>query len=87
MDYYTHQHMPMIEELLRDSLLGYEIDKGISGRNPEDPAPFFAIGYLYFEKLSTYRNSFAPHAEQIVGDIPNYTNVKPVLQISEVILP
>ena len=62
-----------------------EIDKGIAGRTPEDTVPYLAIGYLYFDSIETYANSFGPHAEKILGDIPNYTNIQPVIQISEVV--
>jgi len=85
MDYYSDTHMPMVASLLRDSLTSYEIDKGISGRMPDDSVPYLAIGYLYFDKLSAYQNSFGPHAEKIVNDIPNYTNIQPIIQISEII--
>jgi hypothetical protein len=35
--------MPMIANLLGDSLKLYEIDKGLAGRNPGDPIPYLAI--------------------------------------------
>jgi len=85
MDYYSNKHMPMIASLLGDSLKGYEIDKGIAGRTPADPIPYLAIGYLYFDKLSAFQNSFKPHAEKVRGDVSNYTNIQPILQISEVV--
>ena len=85
MDYYSNKHMPMIASLLGDSLKLFEIDKGIAGRTPNDPIPYLAIGYLYFDKLSAYQNSFRPNAEKIRGDVPNYTNIQPVVQISEVL--
>lgn len=85
MDYYSNKHMPMVASLLGDSLKLLTIDKGIAGRTPEEPVPYLAIGYLYFDKLSAYQNSFGPHAEKIVNDIPNYTNIQPVIQISEVL--
>ena len=85
MDYYSTKHMPMVASLLGDSLKLFEIDKGIAGRTPNDPVPYLAIGYLYFDKLSAYQNSFRPNAEKIRGDIPNYTNIQPVVQISEVL--
>ncbi len=85
MDYYSTNHMPMLANVMGDSLKFYEIDKGISGRTPDEPIPYLAIGYLYFDTLSAYQNSFGPNAEKIVGDIPNYTNIQPVVQISEVI--
>jgi uncharacterized protein (TIGR02118 family) len=85
MDYYANKHMPMVADLLGDSLKLMAIDKGLAGRTPEEPIPYLAIGYLYFDKLSAYENSFGPNAEKIVGDIPNYTNIQPVVQISEVL--
>lgn len=85
MDYYSKKHMPMLKTLMGDSLKLLEIDKGISGRTPDEPIPYLAIGYLYFDKLSAYQNSFGPNAEKIVGDIPNYTNIQPIVQISEVL--
>ncbi|MEM9649946.1 MAG: EthD family reductase [Bacteroidota bacterium] len=85
MDYYSNKHMPMVANLLGDSLKLLEIDKGMGGRTPDDPMPYLAIGYLYFDQLSAYQNSFGPHAQQIVGDIPNYTNTQPIIQISEVL--
>lgn len=85
MDYYSTKHMPMIKVLLGDSLKLYQIDKGLAGRNANDAIPYLAIGYLYFDKLSAYQNSFRPHAEKIRGDVANYTNIQPVIQVSEVI--
>ncbi|HEY3429313.1 MAG TPA: EthD family reductase [Cyclobacteriaceae bacterium] len=85
MDYYSSKHMPMIASLLGDSLKRYEIDKGIAGRTSSDPIPYLAIGYLYFDKLSAFQNSFKPHAEKIRGDVMNYTNIQPIIQISEVL--
>lgn len=85
MDYYSTKHMPMVASLLGDSLVRYEIDKGIGGRTPADPIPYLAVGYLYFNKLSAYQNSFKPHADKIRGDVQNYTNIQPIIQISEVI--
>ena len=85
MDYYTNNHMPMVAELLGDALKKVAIDEGIAGRTPEDAVPYLAIGYLYFDTLADYQEAFGPHAEQIVSDITNYTNIQPVLQISEIL--
>jgi uncharacterized protein (TIGR02118 family) len=85
MDYYADKHMPMVAELLGDALKLYEIDKGLAGRTPDESIPYLAIGYLYFDSLESYQNAFGPHAAQITGDIPNYTNIQPVVQVSEVL--
>ncbi|MBX2815078.1 MAG: EthD family reductase [Saprospiraceae bacterium] len=85
MSYYRDTHMPMVADLLGDALKTLSIDEGMGGRSPGEPAPYLAIGYLYFDALSEYEEAFGPHAEQIIGDIPNYTNSQPILQISKVV--
>ncbi|MFP2996858.1 EthD family reductase [Spongiivirga sp. MCCC 1A20706] len=85
MEYYSNKHMPMLDSLFGDSLKSYAIDKGIAGRTPDEPIPYLAIGYLYFDTLSDYENSFGPNAKTILGDIPNYTNIQPQVQISEIL--
>lgn len=85
MDYYENKHMPMVARLLGDSLKTLGIDKGIAGGAPDAPLPYMAIGYLYFDKLSAYQNSIAPHVDEIRSDIQNYTNIQPVILVSEVV--
>ena len=85
MDYYSTKHMPMVAGLFGDAMKAMAIDKGMAGRTPEEPIPFLAIGYLYFDQLSDYEQAFGPHAETILNDIPNYTNIQPIVQVSTVI--
>ena len=37
-----------------------------------------------FDSVQSFQASFAPHAQEIMEDIPKYTNSKPILQIGEV---
>ncbi|MDN5284955.1 MAG: EthD family reductase [Mucilaginibacter sp.] len=83
MDYYTKNHMPLMAKFF--NLKIYAIDKGLAGGAPNVPVPFLAIGYLYFDKLSDYEKALALHAEEIKADFPKYTNITPLIQISEVI--
>ena len=85
MEYYATQHMPMVAELFGEPLRHWAIDKGMSGRTPDEPLPYVAVGYFYFDSLEAYEKAFGPNAEKILGDIPNYTNIQPTVQISEVI--
>jgi uncharacterized protein (TIGR02118 family) len=76
----------MIAELLGDAVIGATVEKGLAGAEPGSTAAFQAMGNLYFESMETFQNSFGPNAEKIMADIPNYTNIEPVIQISEVII-
>jgi len=84
MDYYSTKHMPMAAGLFGDSLKAMSIDKGLSGGAPGSPAPYLAIGYFYFETMSSCQNSMGPNSAKLRADVPNYTNIQPVIQISEV---
>jgi uncharacterized protein (TIGR02118 family) len=83
-EYYSSKHVPMLKSLLGDSIKAITIDKGISGRTPGSPAPYLAIFNMYFKTITAYQNSFGPNAEKIRSDVANYTNIQPIVQISEV---
>jgi len=85
MDYYTTKHFPLLRTLCGDALKATAIDKGIAGGAPGAPVPFLAIGYLYFDTLAAYQNAMKANVDKIRADIPNYTNVQPVIQVSEVV--
>lgn len=84
MDYYQAKHMPMVAGFLGNNLKFYEIDKGIAGRTPNDKVPYLAIGYFYVKDIAQYNQAIAQNREAVVNDIKNYTNIQPVIQISEV---
>ncbi len=86
MDYYLNKHVPMVSGLLGNAMIGATIEKGLGGGAPDAPAPYVAMGNIYFNSLESFQNSFGPHAETIMGDVPNYTNSEPVVQISEVLV-
>ena len=86
LDYYEKKHMAMVAQRLNPlGLLRWEIDKGLAGGTPDAPAPFIAIGHIYFNSVADFQKAFGAHAAEIMADIPNYTNIEPQFQISEVI--
>lgn len=84
MDYYEKKHMPMVAGFIGKNLKFYEIDKGISGRAPNDKPPFLAIGYFYINDVAEYNKAIAQNRDAVVSDFKNYTNIQPVVQISEI---
>lgn len=84
MDYYEKKHMPMVAGFIGKNLKFYEIDKGISGRTPTDKALYVAIGYFYITDIGEYNKSIAQNRDAVISDFKNYTNIQPVIQISEV---
>ena len=84
MDYYEKKHMPMVAGFLGKNLKFYEIDKGIAGRTPNDKAPFAAIGYFYINDVAEYNKAIAQNRDAVISDFKNYTNIQPIVQISEI---
>jgi uncharacterized protein (TIGR02118 family) len=84
MDYYCNSHIPMVQEKLGAALKGGAVEQGLSGPEPGSPATYVAMGHLQFESVEAFQSAFAPHAEEIMADLPNFTDIQPTLQISEV---
>jgi len=85
MDYYESKHMPMVAGYLGSNLVKYTIEKGIASGIPNQPLPYMAIGIFYVKSLSEYQSAIAPHRDSIRADFVNYTNVNPVILVSEVV--
>jgi uncharacterized protein (TIGR02118 family) len=84
MDYYVNSHMPMVRKKLAPALLGMQIEQGVGGAEPGSAPTYLGLGHLIFASVESFGEAFAPHAEAILGDIPNYTNTQPVIQVSDV---
>lgn len=85
MAYYESKHMPMVAGYLGSNLVKYTIEKGLASGIPNTPLPYFAIGTFYVKSLSDYQAAVGPNREAIRADFPNYTDVNPVIFISEVV--
>jgi uncharacterized protein (TIGR02118 family) len=72
--YYRDKHMPLVKARMGSALKFYTVDKGLAGGTPGSPATY------------AFQAGFGPHANEIMGDIPNYTDISPLIQISEVVV-
>jgi len=84
MDYYCNTHIPMVREKLGAACKGAAVEQGMSGATPGSRPGFIAMGHLYFKSVEEFQTALGPHAEAIMADIPNYTDIQPTIQISEV---
>ncbi len=84
--YYLQKHMPLVRERLgKAGLVRAEVDKGIAGGAPGAPAPYVYIAHLYFNSIADFQKAMAVHGKEIMGDVPNYTNIPLQVQISEIV--
>ncbi len=78
------KHMPMVQQKLGAACKKIAVDYGIEGGAPGSKPGFAAAGHLYCDSVEAFRAAFGPHAKEIMADIPNYTDIPPTIQISEV---
>jgi uncharacterized protein (TIGR02118 family) len=42
--------------------------------------------HIYCDSVEAFQSGFGPHAQEILADIPHYTDLEPIVQISEVVV-
>jgi uncharacterized protein (TIGR02118 family) len=84
MNYYVSKHLPMVQKKIGPALKAVAAEQGVAGGTPGSPAPYIAVGHLTFDSVEAFQSAFGPHAESIMADVANYTNVQPIIQIGEV---
>jgi len=85
-DYYRDKHMPLVKARMGGACKYYTVDKGLAGGAPGAPATYVGMCHIFCDSVEAFQAGFGPHADEILGDIKNYTDLTPVIQISEVVV-
>ena len=86
-DYYANKHMKLVRERWGGmGLTKVEVDRGVGGGAPGAPAPYAAVGHVYFRSLEDFQKASKAHGKELFADVPNFTTISPQVQISEMIL-
>jgi uncharacterized protein (TIGR02118 family) len=76
-DYYRDKHIPLACRTW--GLDGAEIDRGTTG-------PYVAAVHFRFESMEAMTAALSAEGTgDVLADIPNYTNITPIQQISEIV--
>jgi uncharacterized protein (TIGR02118 family) len=84
MEYYLDKHVPMVREKCGTACRNMDVDQGLGGPEPGSGPVYVAMCHLFFDSVEAFQTAFGPHAEEIMADIPNYTDTQPIIQISDV---
>lgn len=76
--YYAEHHMGLLRQRLGSRLRDSEVDEVLDG-------PYHAACHLLFNDLDDFNGGMAEHGQEIMSDIPNYTNTSPVILVSRVL--
>ena len=84
MQYYCDKHIPMVKQKLGSACKRLDVDRGLGGGQPGSKPAFVAMAHLLFDSVEDFQGAFGPNADAIMGDVPNYTDIQPTIQLSEV---
>ena len=84
MNYYVNNHIPMVMKKLGNAVKGGTVEQGLAGSEPGTPPIYVAMGHMLFDSVEEFQSAIEPHMKAILEDIPNYTDIMPAVQISEV---
>ncbi|MBV9755937.1 MAG: EthD family reductase [Alphaproteobacteria bacterium] len=83
--YYMNKHMPMVASHGQDlGLQSYHVERGV-GAPGGGKAAYRVIAHLKVSSVQAFASGMEKHGREIMGDIPNYTDIQPVIQFSEVV--
>lgn len=85
-DYYRDRHMPLVKSRMGEKCRYYTVDKGLAGDAPGTAPTYIAMCHIFCDSVEAFQAGFGPHAKEILADIPKYTDLAPVIQISEVVV-
>lgn len=87
-DYYLTTHMPRSIELLsaHPGFRGVSVERGLSGTEPGSTPKYAAACFFTFDTIDSFLAAFVPHAEELQGDIPNYTDAVAEIQFNEILI-
>jgi uncharacterized protein (TIGR02118 family) len=84
MEYYVKSHMPMVRDTLGAACKGIAVEQGLAGGAPGSHPSFVAMGHILMGSVEAFQTAFAVHGAKFMADIPNYTTIEPIIQISDV---
>ena len=80
-DYYMKKHIPFVAGLVGKSI---EVGRGISSATGS-PATFICVAAIPIDSVAQFQAMFSKHGAEILADIPNYTNIEPIIQFDEIL--
>jgi uncharacterized protein (TIGR02118 family) len=84
--YYRDKHMPLVQARMGDHCRYYTVDRGLSGGDPGSAPTYVGMCHIFCDSIESFQAGFGPHAEEILADIAHYTDLAPVMQVSEVVV-
>ncbi len=85
LDYYLNKHLDLVQAKWGGLMKDAYVTKGLGGGAPGHPPTYQIMAHLTFESVDDLNNALTAHGSEVMADIPNFTDITPVVQVSEMI--
>jgi len=86
LDYYVETHMQLVQDRLGPGgMRRYELLRGVAGWPPDTQTPNAMICNMYFDTRDELQRAFGTHGHELIADIKVYTDIRPRMQVSEIL--
>jgi uncharacterized protein (TIGR02118 family) len=87
LQYYIETHVPMAIECFEThpGFKGVSVERGLAGEPDKKPI-YIATCHFQFDSVEDFMTAFIPNRARLEGDMPNYTDIDPVIQFNEVLI-
>lgn len=82
-DYYVRRHIPLIQKVFGKGITRIELRKCLNSPDGSPPE-FLAVISIWLGDPDAYQAGLA-RSQELIADVPNFTNGQPVIQIGEVV--
>lgn len=83
-DYYRTKHIPLIKRLYGRGVARIELRKGVATQDGS-PVTYVAVINIWIGSQKAFDEATAKHAKELIADVPNFTNGRPVIQYDEIV--
>lgn len=85
MNYFKKQHIPLIEAKLGNSFKYMALEEGIAGFPGNTPIYSVCL-HIFSESLNAFMQGFGPSVDALEADVPNFTDIRSLVQFSEILI-
>lgn len=86
LSYYYTKHIPLVQKIFGEALKWVQIEQGVQESYMRSKSPFMLVARLYFDSVDEMQEIFEKNKRVLMVDMFKFTDIQPVVQISDVIM-
>jgi uncharacterized protein (TIGR02118 family) len=83
-EYYKSHHIALIKRLYGRGIAKIELRRGVATQDGS-PVTYIAVINIWIGSQKVFDDASAKHAKELIADVPNFTNGRPVIQFDEIV--